>query len=119
MKRGKEALADALASKRKRGPRIRVAPPSERSIDGILFDSKKEMQRYRDLVMLQKLGQVLFFLRQVPFRLPGGVTYRVDFVIWWPDGRTTFEDVKGHKTEVYRLKKRLVEAHYPVKIIES
>ncbi|MBU6390533.1 DUF1064 domain-containing protein, partial [Patescibacteria group bacterium] len=34
------------------------------------------------------------------------------------DGREEIVDVKGMKTAVYRLKKKLVEAQYGIKIIE-
>ena len=102
----------------KRG-RIRVAPKPERTAaDGTVFASKRELVRYQDLKILQQAGHVRFFLRQVPFHLPGGVKYLLDFLIFWSDGRTTCEDVKGMKTEMYRLKKKQVEALYPVKIEE-
>lgn len=87
--------------------------------DGIRFDSKKEARRYETLKLLRRGGQVLFFLRQVPFHLPGGVKYLVDFVVFWTDGEVTFEDVKGMKTAMYKAKKRMVESVYsPVKITE-
>jgi hypothetical protein len=37
--------------------------------DGIKFPSKKERKRYLELKQLQELGEVTFFLRQVPFYL--------------------------------------------------
>lgn len=48
-------------------------------IDDISFDSKAEAKRYNELKILQRTGEAKYFLTQVPFRLPGGVTYRVDF----------------------------------------
>ena len=86
------------------------------SIDGLRFDSKAEAGRYADLRLLQKAGEVVFFLRQVPFDLPGGVKYRADFMIFWADGSVTVEDVKGYDTPQSRLKRRQVEALYPVTI---
>jgi len=86
--------------------------------DGIRFDSKKEGSRYEDLKLLKKAGQVLFFLRQVPFDLPGNVKYRVDFQIFWNDGSISFEDVKGMRTPQYIMKKKMVESLYPVTIEE-
>ena len=86
--------------------------------NGFKFDSKKEAKRYDELTLLMKTGEVVFFLRQVPFHLPGNVTYRVDFQIFWASGDVTFEDVKGVRTEQYITKKKLVEALYPVGIIE-
>lgn len=87
-------------------------------LDGIKFQSKKEADRYSELKLLQKAGEVVFFLRQVPFHLPGQVTYRCDFQVFWANGTITFEDPKGRKTELYVAKKKIVEALYPVEIIE-
>lgn len=86
--------------------------------DGMRFDSKLEGAYYRDLKLRQKTGEVIFFLRQVPFHLPGGVVYRVDFQEFHTDGSVHFIDVKGHKTESYKAKKRMVESSYPVEIEE-
>lgn len=92
------------------------AKPTE--LDGIKFASKLEARRYGELMVLKAAAEVLFFLRQVPFHLPGATTYRLDFMIFWADGRVTLEDCKGVETEVYKLKKRQVEALYPVTIEE-
>ena len=35
------------------------------------------------------------------------------------DGNIRYIDVKGYKTKIYELKRKLVEAAYPVKIIEA
>jgi len=86
--------------------------------DGIKFSSKKEANRYNILKLLQKSGDILFFLRQVPFHLPGGVKYICDFLIFWANGDVTIEDVKGFKTEIYKAKKKMVEALYPIEILE-
>jgi hypothetical protein len=90
------------------------AKPTE--VDGIRFDSKKEAARYSQLKMLRSAGEVVMFLLQVPFILPGNTRYRVDFMVFWSDGRVTFEDTKGRETETFKLKKRQVEELYPVKI---
>ncbi len=92
------------------------ARPTE--LDGIKFASRKEADYYSNLLLLQKGGLLLFFLRQVPFHLPGGVKYVVDFAEFWADGSVQFVDVKGHKTESYKAKKRIVESLYPVTIVE-
>lgn len=120
---GRAALEAALAGARgARGPRpggkYGVAPAEDRTVAGILFGSKAEAARFQELELLRLAGSVRFFLRQVPFHLPGGTQYRVDFAVFWADGRVTWEDVKGHATQVYRLKKRQVEALYPVTIEE-
>lgn len=88
-------------------------------VDGITFDSKKEAKYYCDLKILKQKGEVLMFLRQVPFHLPGGVIYRLDFLVFWADGRVQFVDVKGFKTRDYIIKKKLVESIYDVMITEA
>ena len=89
-------------------------------VDGIRFDSKKEAQRYRELKIRRDSedGDVLFFLRQVPIHLPGGVVLRIDFLEFHRDGSVHFTDSKGMRTQQYILKKKQVEALYPVKIEE-
>ena len=86
--------------------------------DGIKFASKKEAKRYISLKTLKKTGEVVFFLRQVPFHLPGSVKYICDFQIFWSNGVITFEDVKGFKTESYKAKKKMVESIYHIEILE-
>jgi hypothetical protein len=88
-------------------------------VDNIKFQSKKEAKYYRELLCRVHAGEVKYFLRQVPFRLKGGVKYVVDFMEVWVDGSIHFVDVKGCKTEMYRVKKRLTEAEYPVRIEEA
>jgi hypothetical protein len=85
-------------------------------LDGIKFDSKKEANYYKELKLRVKSGEVLFFLRQTPFHLPGNVKYSVDFQEFHADGTIHFVDVKGMKTEGFILKKKMVENLYPVEI---
>lgn len=86
---------------------------------GISFASKKEAAYYQTLCLRQKAGEVLFHLRQVPVHLPGNVRYVVDFLEFHADGTCRFVDVKGMKTQQYKMKKRMVEALYPIEIIEA
>ncbi len=86
--------------------------------DGLNFQSKKEKNHYEKLKQLQQQQEVLFFLFQVPLRLPGHVRYVCDFVVFWTDGTVSFEDVKGYRTDLYKTKKKLVESLYPIEIIE-
>jgi len=86
--------------------------------DGIKFHSKKEAAYYRQLKMKKEAGIVLFFLRQVPFHLPGNVKVVVDFVEFHNDGEVKFIDVKGYRTKTYIKNKKMVEALYPVEIEE-
>lgn len=84
--------------------------------DGIRFDSKKEGKYYQSLKLRVQAGEVIFFLRQVPFHLPGNTVYRVDFQEFHADGTIHFTDVKGYETKDFKLKKRQVEDLYPVEI---
>ena len=84
--------------------------------NGIRFDSKKEARRYEELLWLKKTGEVIFFLRQPQFDLPGGVKYRADFQVFWANGTVSFEDVKGMQTKSFIRKKKQVESLYPVEI---
>ena len=84
--------------------------------DGIKFPSKKEANRYDELVLRQKAGFIVFFLRQPLFDLGGGTTYRADFLIFWSNGTVTVEDVKGFETKAFLKAKKQVEARYPIKI---
>ena len=103
-----------LATKTKRDKYNR-SPVQERTADGIIFDSKKEMNYYLRL----KLDQdVLYFLRQVPFHLPAGIKYLADFIVFYKNGTYDIIDCKGMKTAMYKLKKKQVEALYPIKIKE-
>jgi prepilin-type processing-associated H-X9-DG protein len=68
--------------------------------------------------LLRAGGEVVFFLRQVPFHLPGGVVYRCDFQVFWADGHVSFEDAKGHRTKDFIRNKKMVESLYPVEIEE-
>lgn len=87
-------------------------------VDGVKFQSKKEARYYQDLLLAKRSGDLLFFLRQAPLHLPGGVRYVVDFIEFWKSNEVRFVDVKGVKTPMYKVKKRLVEATYPITIIE-
>lgn len=87
-------------------------------VDGEKFQSKKEARYYQDLCLARRSGDLLFFLRQTPFHLPGGVRYVVDFVEFWKSGEVRFVDVKGFRTPTYVMKKKMVEDLFPIKIVE-
>jgi hypothetical protein len=84
--------------------------------DGIKFSSKKEARVYGQLKLQQAAGEVVFFLLQVPFHLPGGVKYICDFQVFYAAGHVRFLDAKGMMTESFKAKKRMVEAIYPVTV---
>ena len=93
------------------------------TIDDIQFDSKREANRYSELKLLEKQGHIKDLELQHKFELQPGfkkngktyraITYIADFV--YMDLRTNkniVEDVKGFKTETYKLKKKLFEYTY-------
>lgn len=110
-------------------------------IDGITFDSKKEANRYRELKLLEKAGEICCLRLQVPFELipaqyeetgevytkgknkgkpkrgkciEKAVNYIADFVYYNSDATVrTVEDVKGMRTPVYIIKRKLFRWRYP------
>ena len=100
-------------------------------VDGITFDSKKEAKRYSELKMMEKASIIATLRLQPEFKcmVKGKkvCTYKADFEYLMvdeegPDGQIGYyivEDVKGFKTPVYRLKKKLVEACYPGTVIKE
>lgn len=90
------------------------ATPTE--VDGIRFDSKKEARYYGDLKLRQAAGEVVMFLRQAPLHLPGGVTMRIDFLVFETGGDVRFIDTKGMVTKDWAAKKKIAEAIYPITI---
>ena len=87
-------------------------------LDNIHFASKKEAAYYQQLVIRQRAGNVIFFLRQVALHLPGKVKYIVDFVVFEADQTVHFVDVKGMRTPLYIAKKKIAEGIYPITIEE-
>lgn len=94
------------------------------TVDNIKFDSKKEASRYLQLKMLQKIEKIAGLKLQPVFDLSvNGMkicSYRADFkYLDFETGETVIEDVKGVKTPVYNLKKKLMKALYDIDIFET
>jgi hypothetical protein len=91
-------------------------------VDGIVFDSKKEAARYQELKLMQKAGEIDWIELQptYPIEINGKKVfeYRADFLYRKMTGERILEDVKGVKTDIYRLKKKCVEAYYGITITE-
>jgi hypothetical protein len=90
-------------------------------IDGIIFDSKAEAARYSVLACLERNGDIEDLRIHPVFPLVVNDQkigkYIADFS-YIENGREIVEDVKGVKTPVYRLKKKLVKAIYGFDILE-
>ena len=105
---------DLQGSKTAKKSRIAVGSEDKRTYDGITFDSIWECQCYKLLRLFYPREQIQL---QVKYELLEGYTikgrkvrpinYLLDFEV---DGICI--DAKGHKTEVFRLKKKLFEYRY-------
>jgi hypothetical protein len=98
-------------------------------VDGQRFPSQAEGRRYRELKLREKAGEIVRLELQPVYQLfvpvAGQVKaarvglYKADFRYLVKDsGEVVVEDVKGVRTPVYRLKKRMVEASYGITITE-
>ncbi len=81
-------------------------------IDGIRFASKKEARRYCELKLLLKQGAINDLELQPKFDFPMGFSYKADFRYKDPNGRVIVEDVKGIKTDVFKLKEKCLLYFY-------
>lgn len=84
--------------------------------DGKRFSSMLERAYYDQLTLRQKAGEVLFFLMQVPFALPGGARHILDFQVFLSDGTVEFVECKGKDLPMGILKRKQVEEIYPIEI---
>jgi hypothetical protein len=83
------------------------------------YDSKAEAAYAAKLDIDRAAGIIDWWLPQVPIRLPGGVTYRADFLVnHWADGGDDLEfvDVKGRDTAMSKLKRKQVADLYGIEI---
>jgi len=106
------------------------------SYDGYKFDSVREYERYRELCLLEKAGEIAKLKVQPKYPLVCGGVQVVMRSERYPNGRKVayfadfsytdvkakkevIEDVKGMDTPVSRLKRSLVETMYgiPVTIV--
>ncbi len=94
-------------------------------INGITFDSKHEAQRYAELLLLQRAGEIQGLNRQVRFELipkqegERACYYVADFVYnVTATGEMVVEDAKGVKTDVYKIKRKLMLWVHGIRIRE-
>lgn len=112
--------------------------------DGIIFDSRKEGRRYAELKVMQKAGiihdlqiQVKFVLIPAQYEESSEVytkgkkkgqkkrgkllekecSYIADFV-YYENGQQIVEDAKGMRTEVYKIKKKMMLYFHGIRIKE-
>ena len=102
------------------------------SVNGEKFDSQKEHQRWVILKMMERIGRIKDLQRQVKFVLIPAqrdargklleyeCSYVADFVYYDFDlGQQVVEDAKGMKTDVYKIKKKLMLYVHGIQIKES
>ena len=98
------------------------------TVDGT-FDSLKEYRRWKELKLLERAGEIENLHRQTPYglippqRVNGklverGVKYIADFTYVTKDGRFVVEDAKGVKTDVYKIKRKLMLQVHGIQITE-
>lgn len=98
-------------------------------IDGIKFASRHEAMRYVELKYLERTNHIRDLQLQVPFELlpkqmkdgkcvERAVKYVADFVYYDHDGNLVVEDAKGMRTELYRLKKKMMRYFKGIEIKE-
>lgn len=99
-------------------------------VDGIRFDSKKEAEFYAELKLREKAGEISClrlqprYLLQEAFRHEGKQYREMEYVAdfeYIENGVIVVVDVKGFRTAVYMLKKKLFLYKYGnrVKFIEE
>lgn len=97
--------------------------------DGERFDSKKEYQRWKELQILERARKISNLQRQVRFILIETQTkkgektrprtcYVADFV-YRENGELVVEDTKGYKTDLYKLKAKIMYEKYGIWIRET
>ena len=96
----------------------------KRTFDGIVFDSRLEMQFYRDMVLPKfESGEIKHYELQKVFILQPGfrrdgksilpIKYVADFYLKYADGRVEVVDTKGMPDTAANLKRKMMWYHYP------
>lgn len=92
-------------------------------VDGYPFDSKREAERYCELKLFLKAGEIKDLVLQPRFLLQDEfydknevkhkkIEYVADFLYIDKAGRNVVEDVKGVLTDVYKIKKKMFLKKY-------
>jgi hypothetical protein len=82
-------------------------------LDGLVFDSRMEADRWTVLRLLEKQGMIKDLSRQVRFEIIPKTprnrahSYTADFV-YYENGRMIVEDVKGARTRDYILRRDIL-----------
>jgi hypothetical protein len=91
-------------------------------VDEKEFDSKREGNRYKELKLLERAGEIKDlelqprFLLQDSFKKNGRTFRKIEYVAdfkYIENGKAIVEDVKGMQTDVFKLKHKIFEKVYP------
>lgn len=97
--------------------------------DGMTFDSITEYRRFLELSLLERAGAIQGLKRQVRYTLIPSqkisgkvverpVVYIADFTYYDKDGKLHVEDVKGFRTDVFKIKKKLMLYIHGIQVTE-
>ena len=92
--------------------------------DGQVFDSVKEFHRWGCLRLLERAGAIQNLQRQVKYELipkqdgERACNYIADFT-YIENGKLVVEDVKGVRTDAYKIKKKLMLWVHCIRIKET
>lgn len=104
------------------GNKFNVARKEDRTYGGEVYHSKMESQYANYLDLLKKSGEIKDWGGQHPFKIKIKgkhiSTYFCDFKVITKTGEVEYHEVKGFATDLYLLKKKLVELLFEVKIKE-
>ena len=91
-------------------------------------DSKHEYSRLCELKVLQRAGEIKDLQLQVKYQLipsqkicgktERGVSYIADFVYWTKNDKFICEDAKGHRTDAYIIKRKMMKLIHNIDVVE-
>ena len=73
----------------------------------VWYDSKMEASYASVLDCLKKAGEIKGWDRQPSYKLPCGIRWKIDFIVYRNDGSYYYVEVKGLATKDYKLKLEL------------
>jgi len=87
------------------------------TFQGMLFDSKKELQTYKDLEAQRLCGAIRAVVRQVSIPLPNSTRrVRIDFMLVENTGKIRWLDAKGFLTPGAKSKYQQVREAYGIEV---
>jgi hypothetical protein len=101
-----------------RSNKYNISDKSRRTMDGIVFDSMAEMNRYAELKILERAGVIKDLALQPRFTLIEKTprtrqhVYTADFM-YLENAQVIVEDVKGAVTKDYVLRRDMFLVRYP------